>query len=64
MCIRDRSLSDSIFLGVVQHKGESGGFLKKVGADNGGQIFIFKMNLPSGAMVKRSPSETLKLVSN
>ena len=58
------SLSDSTFLGVVQHKGESGGFLKKVGADNGGQIFIFKMNLPSGAMVKRSPSETLKLVSN
>ena len=37
------SLSDSTFLGVVQHKGESGGFLKKVGADNGGQIFIFKI---------------------
>jgi hypothetical protein len=58
------SLSDSVFLGVVQHKGESGGFLKKIGADNGGQIFIYKMNLPSGAMVKRSPSETLKLASN
>ena len=58
------SLRESTFLGVVQHKGESGGYLKEVGADNGGQIFIFKMSLPSGAMVKRSPSEKLRLVSN
>ena len=42
------TLADSIFLGVVQHRSESGGAVAEVKADNGGQIFIFTLDLPTG----------------
>ncbi len=41
------SLADSTFFGVVQHKGESGGMVEQVKGDQGGQLFLFNMNLPN-----------------
>jgi hypothetical protein len=42
-------LNDSTFLGVVQHKGESGGTIAEHEADYGGQIFVFQLDLPTSA---------------
>ena len=36
-------------LGVLQHKGESAGIVKDVKADQGGQVFLFNLNLPFGS---------------
>lgn len=43
-------LRDHLFFGVVQHRGESGGPVAAAKADNGGQIFMFNMDLPRNAM--------------
>ena len=40
------AINDSMFIGVVQHKGESGGAVAEVGADQGGQVLMFSPNLP------------------
>jgi hypothetical protein len=39
-------LNDQVLIGVIQHKGESGGAVAEVKADQGGQILIFSPNLP------------------
>ena len=40
------SLNDSLFIGVVQQKGESSGAVAEVKADQGGQLLMFSPNLP------------------
>ena len=43
------SLEEQKLLGVVQHRGESGGIIAERNADNGGQIFMFDIkDLPVG----------------
>jgi hypothetical protein len=39
-------LNETLLIGVVQHKGESGGAVAEVEADQGGQLFMFTPNLP------------------
>ncbi len=39
-------LADQVLLGVVQQPGESGGAVAEVGADQGGQLFLFDLALP------------------
>lgn len=41
-----RPINDAMLIGVVQHKGESGGAVAEVEADQGGQLFMFSPNLP------------------
>jgi Ca2+-binding RTX toxin-like protein len=43
---QSRPLSEHVFIGAVQHGGESGGALKATKADYGGQIFMFSIDLP------------------
>ena len=43
---QSRPLSEHVFIGAVQHGGESGGALKAVKADYGGQLFMFSIDLP------------------
>jgi Ca2+-binding RTX toxin-like protein len=43
---QSRPLSEHVFIGAVQHGGESGGALKATKADYGGQIFMFSLDLP------------------
>ena len=43
-------LAEHTLIGVVQHKGESGGAVAEIEADAGGQIFIFNLELPVGGM--------------
>lgn len=43
-------LRDHVFIGVVQHRGESGGPVAAVKADAGGQIFMFNLRIPNNAM--------------
>ena len=43
-------LTKFTFIGVVQHKGESGGTVAQVGADQGGQLFMFNLRLPAKAL--------------
>jgi hypothetical protein len=40
------TLNDSLFLGVVQQRTESGGPVNAFRADQGGQIFVFSTNIP------------------
>ena len=42
-------MNDQIMQGVVQHRTDSGGQVAEVMADNGGQIFMFDLNLPDSA---------------
>ncbi|MEM7710827.1 MAG: calcium-binding protein [Pseudomonadota bacterium] len=42
-------VNDQIMQGVVQHRTDSGGQVAEVMADNGGQIFMFDLNLPEQA---------------
>ena len=39
--------NESTFIGVVQHAGESGGDVAANKGDQGGQVFMFRLNLPS-----------------
>jgi hypothetical protein len=39
-------LSEQVLIGVVQHRGESGGAVAEVEADQGGQLFAFDLELP------------------
>lgn len=39
-------VADATLISVVQHKGESGGAVADVEADQGGQLFMFSLNLP------------------
>ncbi|MBN2629683.1 MAG: hypothetical protein JXR75_03970 [Rhodobacteraceae bacterium] len=39
-------INEQKLIGVVQHKGESGGAVAEVKADQGGQVFMFSLNLP------------------
>ena len=39
--------NESTFIGVVQHAGESGGDVAANKSDQGGQVFMFRLNLPS-----------------
>jgi hypothetical protein len=39
-------LAEHTLIGVVQHRGESGGAVAEIEADQGGQIFIFDLALP------------------
>lgn len=39
--------NESTFIGVVQHAGESGGAVAANKGDQGGQVFMFRLNLPS-----------------
>jgi len=43
---QSRPLSEHVFIGAVQHGGESGGALKATKADYGGQIVMFSLDLP------------------
>jgi hypothetical protein len=43
---QSRPLSEHVFIGAVQHGGESAGALKAVKADYGGQIVMFSLDLP------------------
>ena len=43
--IGSKSLADQTLLGVVQHRGESGGIVEERLADQGGQIFLFNVDL-------------------
>ena len=43
---QSRQLADHVFIGVVQHAGESAGAVAATKADQGGQIFMFSMELP------------------
>jgi hypothetical protein len=43
---QNRPLSEHVFIGAVQQGGESGGALKAVKADYGGQIVMFSLALP------------------
>ncbi|MEL6679271.1 MAG: calcium-binding protein [Pseudomonadota bacterium] len=43
-------INDQMLMGVVQHRTASGGQVKNVQADRGGQIFMFQLNLPDAAM--------------
>ena len=42
-------LAEQTLLGVVQHRGESGGIVAERLADQGGQIFLFNIDLASGS---------------
>ncbi|MEO1732569.1 MAG: calcium-binding protein [Pseudomonadota bacterium] len=42
-------MNDQLLLGVVQHRTKSGGQVSAVEADRGGQIFMFRLNLPDAA---------------
>ncbi|MEL6435190.1 MAG: calcium-binding protein, partial [Pseudomonadota bacterium] len=42
-------VNDHMLMGVVQHRTKSGGQVADVGADRGGQVFLFQMNLPEEA---------------
>jgi hypothetical protein len=73
---QSRPLSEHVFIGAVQHGGESGGALKTVKADYGGQIFMFSIDLPgiepapvvgtSGAdiLIQPDASKDLTLIGN
>jgi hypothetical protein len=39
-------LNEKTLIGVIQHIGESGGAVKSVKADKGGQVFIYSLDLP------------------
>lgn len=43
-------LAEQVLIGVVQQKGESGGPVEAVQADQGGQVFIFNLNMPEEAL--------------
>ena len=43
-------LAEQTLIGVVQHKGESGGAVAEIEADQGGQIFVFDLQLPTEAL--------------
>lgn len=43
-------VNDHMLLGVVQHRTKSGGQVKDVEADRGGQIFMFQLALPQEAI--------------
>ena len=43
---QSRPLSEHVFIGVVQHAGESGGAVAATKSDYGGQIFMFSIDLP------------------
>ncbi len=54
-------LSESLFLGVVQHSGEQPKVAHSdLDVDNGGQLFIFNMNLPNEAMMAEMPNDERK----
>ena len=42
-------VNEHILMGVVQHRTKSGGQVAEVEADRGGQMFLFDLNLPTGA---------------
>jgi len=42
--IGSKPLAEQTLLGVVQHRGESGGIVAERNADQGGQIFLFNVN--------------------
>jgi len=48
-----RPLDEHVFIGVLQHQGESAGAVKANKADYGGQIFQFNMDIPTGTPVYR-----------
>lgn len=39
-------INEQTFIGVVQHSGDSGGAVAETQSDNGGQVFMFRLNLP------------------
>jgi hypothetical protein len=43
---QSRPLSEHVFIGTVQHGGESGGAVAATKSDYGGQIFMFSIDLP------------------
>ncbi|MGF1512934.1 MAG: calcium-binding protein [Elainellaceae cyanobacterium] len=47
--IEQFALDEQTLLGVVQHRGESGGIVAERNADNGGQIFLFNVDLDGSA---------------
>lgn len=42
-------INEQTLIGVVQHRTESGGQVEAVGADRGGQLFMFQLDLPEAA---------------
>ena len=73
---QSRPLSEHVFIGVVQQPGESGGAVAATKADQGGQIFMFSIDLPgiepmpvvgtSGAdsLIQPDASKDLTLIGN
>ena len=45
-----RTINEQVLIGVVQHRTESGGQVQAVKADQGGQLFIFQLDLPKQAL--------------
>ncbi|MEY4806363.1 MAG: hypothetical protein RLZZ206_752 [Cyanobacteriota bacterium] len=59
---QSRPLSEHVFIGVVQHAGESGGAVAATKSDYGGQIFMFSIDLPGiepKAVVGTSDADSL-----
>jgi hypothetical protein len=52
------ALNDKLLLGVIQHGGESGGQASDMMADNGGQLMILQLKLPSFAAGPVCTAET------
>ncbi len=49
--IQSLPINDQTLIGVVQHKGESNGAVAANKADQGGQIFMFNLKLPSSSLI-------------
>ncbi len=45
--IQQYSLEEQTLIGVVQHRGESSGIIEERQADQGGQIFMFNIDIPT-----------------
>ena len=42
-------IAEQVLMGVVQHRTDSGGQVRAVEADHGGQVFLFDLDLPEAA---------------
>ncbi len=56
-------LNQVTMIGVVQHKGESGGAIQETQSDQGGQLFMFNLRIPGKALLGALPSERREQVT-
>merc|ERR1719487_2575472 len=57
------ALNDKLLLGTIQHGGESGGQAADMMADNGGQVMILQLKLPSAPVTLITLGETTGLIA-